>query len=251
MNDIDRLYHSKCGSIRSGAVRIPCKTEHQRPRGGNGGMRPLHRWAYECSWHLQYESCPPEDSPSCTGRWDAKGQERRLLIYGHYDVQPPEPLDEWTTPPFSPSIRDGRIYARGSGDNKGPHFAHLKAIESFLAVKRESPHQGQDSPGRGRRIGKHPLGLPSSRATRSFSPPTGSSRRTDPCTNREDLLVFLGVRGIVTFELEASRRQPGLPFRQGRRGAQPGLGARASAGNNEEPAGAGIDRRVLRRPAAA
>jgi acetylornithine deacetylase/succinyl-diaminopimelate desuccinylase-like protein len=69
----------------------------------------------------------------------SKGAGKTLLIYGHYDVQPPEPLDEWITPPFSPSIRDGRIYARGSGDNKGPHFAHLKAIESFLAVKGDLP----------------------------------------------------------------------------------------------------------------
>ncbi|NIR16541.1 MAG: M20 family dipeptidase, partial [Desulfobacterales bacterium] len=42
-----------------------------------------------------------------------------LLIYGHYDVQPPDPLDEWVTPPFSPSTRDGFIYARGATDNKG------------------------------------------------------------------------------------------------------------------------------------
>ncbi|MFX0015037.1 MAG: M20/M25/M40 family metallo-hydrolase [Promethearchaeota archaeon] len=52
-----------------------------------------------------------------------------LLIYGHYDVQSPEPLDQWISPPFEPEIRDGRIYARGVGDNKGQFFAHLVAIE--------------------------------------------------------------------------------------------------------------------------
>jgi len=53
-----------------------------------------------------------------------------LVIYGHYDVQPPDPLDEWTTPPFEPAVRDGRLYARGSADDKGQVFCLLKAIEA-------------------------------------------------------------------------------------------------------------------------
>ena len=51
-----------------------------------------------------------------------------LLLYGHYDVQPPDPLNEWTTPPFEPALRDGRIYARGAADDKGQVFCLLKAI---------------------------------------------------------------------------------------------------------------------------
>ena len=51
-----------------------------------------------------------------------------ILIYGHYDVQPPEPYEEWVSPPFEPTIRDGRIYARGVGDNKGQFLAHILAI---------------------------------------------------------------------------------------------------------------------------
>src|SRR5438552_912052 len=51
-----------------------------------------------------------------------------LLIYGHYDVQPPDPLNEWTSPPFAPAVRDGRIYARGAADDKGQVFCLLKAI---------------------------------------------------------------------------------------------------------------------------
>jgi acetylornithine deacetylase/succinyl-diaminopimelate desuccinylase-like protein len=57
-----------------------------------------------------------------------------LLIYGHYDVQPPDPLDEWVSPPFSPAVRDGFIYARGATDNKGQFFTYLKALETLLAV---------------------------------------------------------------------------------------------------------------------
>jgi acetylornithine deacetylase/succinyl-diaminopimelate desuccinylase-like protein len=61
------------------------------------------------------------------------------LLYGHYDVQPPDPLDAWISPPFEPTIRDGRVYARGVGDNKGQHFAQILAIESHLAVQGELP----------------------------------------------------------------------------------------------------------------
>jgi acetylornithine deacetylase/succinyl-diaminopimelate desuccinylase-like protein len=53
-----------------------------------------------------------------------------LLVYGHYDVQPPDPINEWTTPPFEPTIRDGRIYARGAADDKGQVFCMLRAIEA-------------------------------------------------------------------------------------------------------------------------
>jgi acetylornithine deacetylase/succinyl-diaminopimelate desuccinylase-like protein len=60
-----------------------------------------------------------------------------LLIYGHYDVQPPDPLDEWVSPPFTPTVRDGRLYARGASDDKGQVFCLLKAYE---AVRDERGH---------------------------------------------------------------------------------------------------------------
>jgi len=55
-----------------------------------------------------------------------------LLIYGHYDVQPPDPLDEWQTPPFQPTVRDGNMYARGAADDKGQVYIQLKAIEMLM-----------------------------------------------------------------------------------------------------------------------
>lgn len=64
---------------------------------------------------------------------------RTVMIYGHYDVQPAEPFNEWQTPPFEPTIRDGRIYCRGSTDNKGQHMAHLRGIEETLAEHGELP----------------------------------------------------------------------------------------------------------------
>ena len=62
-----------------------------------------------------------------------------VLLYGHYDVQPPDPLDEWLSPPFEPEIREGRIYGRGVGDNKGQHFAQILALESILACADKLP----------------------------------------------------------------------------------------------------------------
>lgn len=57
-----------------------------------------------------------------------------VLIYGHYDVQPVDPLDQWTHEPFGGEIANGKIWARGASDNKGQHFIHLKALESILAT---------------------------------------------------------------------------------------------------------------------
>src|SRR6202795_2679058 len=57
-----------------------------------------------------------------------------VLMYAHYDVQPAEPLDEWHTPPFEPTERNGNLYARGAVDDKGEMWMHVKAFESFLAT---------------------------------------------------------------------------------------------------------------------
>ena len=70
------------------------------------------------------------ESPKVPGR-------PTLLIYGHYDVQPPDPLDEWISPPFAPTVRDGKLYARGASDDKGQVFCLLKAYE---AVRDEQGH---------------------------------------------------------------------------------------------------------------
>lgn len=71
--------------------------------------------------------------PVVVGEWRQAGDDApTLLIYGHYDVQPVEPLDLWTSPPFEPTIRGGRIYARGAADDKGQLHLHVKALESWL-----------------------------------------------------------------------------------------------------------------------
>jgi acetylornithine deacetylase/succinyl-diaminopimelate desuccinylase-like protein len=70
--------------------------------------------------------------PVVTGHTPAKPGRPTVLVYGHYDVQPPEPLNEWKSPPFQPQVREGSLYGRGSCDDKGQMFAHVKAVECSL-----------------------------------------------------------------------------------------------------------------------
>jgi acetylornithine deacetylase/succinyl-diaminopimelate desuccinylase-like protein len=70
--------------------------------------------------------------PLVYGDWLHAAGKPTCLAYGHYDVQPPDPLDEWHTPPFEPTERNGNLYARGAVDDKGQMFMHVKALESML-----------------------------------------------------------------------------------------------------------------------
>lgn len=74
---------------------------------------------------------PSAGHPVVVARNDHKPGRPTVLFYGHYDVQPPDPLDQWVTPPFEPAIRDGAIYARGAADDKGQVWAHLQAIHHW------------------------------------------------------------------------------------------------------------------------
>ena len=65
--------------------------------------------------------------------------QRTVLVYGHYDVQPPDPVERWTSPPFRPTVRDGKIYARGAGDNKGQLYAQVKGVQAVLECLGELP----------------------------------------------------------------------------------------------------------------
>ncbi|MEO7502546.1 MAG: dipeptidase [Gemmatimonadaceae bacterium] len=77
--------------------------------------------------------------PIVVGEWRNAPGAPTALVYGHYDVQPAEPLDLWTSPPFEPEVRDGKFYARGSVDDKGQLFLHVKAIEAHLATRSKLP----------------------------------------------------------------------------------------------------------------
>jgi acetylornithine deacetylase/succinyl-diaminopimelate desuccinylase-like protein len=83
---------------------------------------------------LDAKICPTAGHPIVLAKTPRKKISRRphYMVYGHYDVQPPEPLDLWKTPPFEPRIEGRLLFARGSTDNKGQFFAHLKAVEAYL-----------------------------------------------------------------------------------------------------------------------
>jgi acetylornithine deacetylase/succinyl-diaminopimelate desuccinylase-like protein len=86
------------------------------------------------------ETLPTPGHPVVLAEWrKAPAGAPTVLVYGHYDVQPPEPLELWTSPAFEPTIRDGRIYARGSVDDKGQLWLHVAALEAHLAIRGSLP----------------------------------------------------------------------------------------------------------------
>ncbi len=82
---------------------------------------------------------PTEGNSLVYGEWLGAPGKPTVLIYGHYDVQPVDPLNEWATPPFDPVIKNGKIWGRGANDNKGQHYVHIKAVESYLKTKGKLP----------------------------------------------------------------------------------------------------------------
>lgn len=80
------------------------------------------------------EICPTKGFPIVYAEKMIDPGKPTVLVYGHYDVQPPDPLDLWETPPFEPSLREGRIYARGASDDKGQMYMHIKAFETMMAI---------------------------------------------------------------------------------------------------------------------
>ncbi|MCC6945376.1 MAG: M20/M25/M40 family metallo-hydrolase, partial [Thermomicrobiales bacterium] len=77
--------------------------------------------------------------PLVIGHWRVDPANPTAMIYAHYDVQPPDPLDLWESPPFEPEIRDGKIYARGSGDDKAGLLAAILAVEAMAARDGQPP----------------------------------------------------------------------------------------------------------------
>ncbi|TYP98626.1 acetylornithine deacetylase/succinyl-diaminopimelate desuccinylase-like protein [Sphingobacterium allocomposti] len=78
------------------------------------------------------EVCPTAGNPIVYGEKIVDASLPTVLVYGHYDVQPADPLELWETPPFEPTVRDGKIYARGAADDKGQFYMHVKAFEYMM-----------------------------------------------------------------------------------------------------------------------
>src|SRR6266446_5498355 len=93
---------------------------------------------------LDARLCPTEGNPVVVAKTPRQSPSldsvrRHFVVYGHYDVQPPEPFELWKSPPFEPRIEGRALFARGSSDNKGQNLAHLKAIEAYLKTGTELP----------------------------------------------------------------------------------------------------------------
>ena len=120
-------------------LRIPsvsARTEH------NADTRRAAEWlAAECTRiGLATEILDTPGHPIVLAEYRGAGPNAQtILVYGHYDVQPAEPLDLWTTPAFEPTIRDGKLFARGSVDDKGQLYLHVKALEAHLSVRGKLP----------------------------------------------------------------------------------------------------------------
>jgi acetylornithine deacetylase/succinyl-diaminopimelate desuccinylase-like protein len=152
---------------------------------------------------------PTKKHPIIYGDWLYAPGKRTLLIYGHYDVQPADPLNEWTDPPFSGAVKNGYIYGRGSSDDKGQMFVHIKALQYFLQTRKSIPvnikciFEGEEeigSPGLQNFIRQYPGILKADVAVVSdMSIPSA----TQPA-------ITNSLRGSLSFELEVSGQQSDL-----------------------------------------
>ncbi len=90
---------------------------------------------------LDADLCQTQGNPIVLARTPRRGSRKRphFVVYGHYDVQPPEPFELWKTPPFEPRIEGRSLFARGASDNKGQNLAHLKAVEAYFRTGTELP----------------------------------------------------------------------------------------------------------------
>ena len=128
--------------------------------------------------------------------------ERTLLIYNHYDVQPPDPLDEWVSEPFDPQVREGKMYARGVADNKGDLLARLQAVEAYQATLGRLPLklkwiiEGEEEVG-----SPHLTAFAAEHA--ELLPADGCIWEAGSKDMKERPTITLGVKGIMYLELRA------------------------------------------------
>jgi acetylornithine deacetylase/succinyl-diaminopimelate desuccinylase-like protein len=149
------------------------------------------------------EIIPTERHPLVYADWLHNPGKPTVLCYGHYDVQPADPLDEWKSPPFEPEVRNGSIYARGSADDKGQMYMHLKAVETLRAVNGTLPVnlkfliEGEEEVGGG--------------SIASYVAANPQKLKADVALVSDTALyapgvptLCIGLRGLVYFEVEAT-----------------------------------------------
>ena len=107
-----------------------------------GDIRKCAHWLANQLRHAgldRVKLVPTEGSPVVYAEWLRAPAKPTVLVYGHYDVVPPEPLSEWKSPPFQPVVRGKDLFGRGACDDKGQLFCHVKALETLLQTQRALP----------------------------------------------------------------------------------------------------------------
>ena len=141
-NDLEQFFTDNASRIRGelfDLLRIPsvsARSEHNEDtaRAAEWVARSMREAGLEATVH------PTAGHPVVVGEWRGAGTNApTVLAYGHYDVQPAEPLELWESPPFEPTVREGKIFARGSVDDKGQLFLHIKALEALLRTRGALP----------------------------------------------------------------------------------------------------------------
>ncbi|MFY0647686.1 MAG: M20/M25/M40 family metallo-hydrolase [Sulfitobacter geojensis] len=133
---MDAIFDYIKGNEESYVARVMEYVSHPSISAHDIGIREVAGMLVEHLKGLEFDAGLVETPghPFVLGHRTVDPSKPTVLLYGHYDVQPPDPLEAWVSPPFEPEVRDGRIWARGIGDNKGQHFAQLLAIEAHLKV---------------------------------------------------------------------------------------------------------------------
>ncbi|HYH44052.1 MAG TPA: M20/M25/M40 family metallo-hydrolase, partial [Thermoanaerobaculia bacterium] len=139
--DLDTFFRDNAARIRAELcefLRIPSVSTQPEHR---ADLERAAEWLAGSlrSAGLSAEIHPTAGHPVVLGEWRGAAGAPTVLIYGHYDVQPAEPLALWQSPPFEPAERDGRLYARGATDDKGQLFLHVKALQAHLATRGTLP----------------------------------------------------------------------------------------------------------------
>src|SRR5215467_705039 len=121
-------------------VRFPSVSAQPQHR---ADMKACGEWVVKHCQKIGLEAqlCSTSGHPVVLAKTPRHGKNGRphFLVYGHYDVQPPEPFELWKTPPFEPRIEGRSLFARGAADNKGQNLAHLKAVEAYLKTNTPLP----------------------------------------------------------------------------------------------------------------
>ena len=113
-------------------LRIPSVSADPKYKGDVARCAEAVKIRMEEAGLEKVEVCPTKGNPIVYGEKIIDPTKPTVLVYGHYDVQPPDPLDLWDSPPFEPVVKDGIIYARGSADDKGQFYMHVKAVEAMV-----------------------------------------------------------------------------------------------------------------------